>query len=101
MSKLMAYYRMLRSFFLATHPRCELYTAHRSEHVHHARGRVGTLLLDMRFWKALCPSAHDFVSEKPTVAKSYGLLCQKGQWNTAPNDEETKRLKALMRELAK
>jgi hypothetical protein len=52
--------------------------------VHHRRGRIGKLLLDKRFWCALCLECHQWVHQNPAEARSYRLICQIGQWNTMP-----------------
>lgn len=41
--------------------------------VHHAKGRIGSLYLDERYWRALCMSAHDWVEKNPDKAKELGL----------------------------
>lgn len=61
--------------------------SHACEDVHHARGRLGPLLLDQRFWKPVCRKAHNFLGNNPNMARALGLLCQPGEWNTAPREE--------------
>lgn len=41
--------------------------------VHHAKGRIGSLYLDERYWRALCMSAHEWVEKNPDKAKELGL----------------------------
>jgi hypothetical protein len=41
--------------------------------VHHRRGRVGGLLLDVRHWSALCRTHHSFVTEHPKTAVEMGI----------------------------
>lgn len=41
--------------------------------VHHAKGRVGSLMLDQRYWRALCGAHHQFVTEHPPEARAAGL----------------------------
>lgn len=67
-------YRVVRDEYLATnkvceHPEC----SNPSEDLHHAKGRVGILLTDTRYFKALCRKCHRWVEENPTDAKSMGL----------------------------
>lgn len=50
--------------------------------IHHTRGRIATLLCDTRHWKALCLPCHQQVGDNPEWARSVGLLCEKGLWNT-------------------
>jgi hypothetical protein len=40
--------------------------------IHHKKGRVGSLLLDTRFWIALSREGHKFVEENPIWAKENG-----------------------------
>jgi hypothetical protein len=102
MMKLMAYYRMRRLEFLSDHPYCQCH--HKpcyASQVHHSRGRNGTLLLDERFWMALCSAAHDLVKEQPETARRIGLLAKRGEWNVAPQDAQTEQLRQLMIELTR
>jgi len=41
--------------------------------VHHRRGRVGGLLLDERFWSALCSPCHAWVTVNPARAYELGI----------------------------
>lgn len=97
----MAYYRTRKELFLKAHPMCDWKEEKRATEIHHVRGRAGTLLLDERFWKALCSTAHDFVHENMAMAREVGLLCQVGEWNTAPDDDATRRLKCLIEDLTR
>lgn len=45
---------------------------HNAEELHHAKGRIGALLLDERYWVPLCSAAHDFVTNHPTIAEQRG-----------------------------
>jgi len=40
--------------------------------VHHKKGRIGSLLLDTRYWIALSREGHDFVEKNPVWAKENG-----------------------------
>lgn len=53
----------------------------RSRDIHHARGRVGSLLTDWRHWLALCRPCHNWVAEHPEAARLAGFLCAVGEWN--------------------
>jgi len=101
MTKLMSVYCERRELFLSNHPICSVYLTEKADQIHHVRGRAGTLLLDTRFWKAVCQHAHDFIHDQPGMAREAALLCPRGDWNRAPNDAETKRLRALMAALTK
>jgi hypothetical protein len=98
----MAYYRRRRNIFLMATPICLCHGGRcLAEHIHHSRGRAGTLLLDERFWIPLCFAAHELIQEHPDVARRADLLCAKGEWNVAPNDAETERLRDLIIELTR
>lgn len=97
--RLLEEYRTLRITFLLSKPRCEKNSKLISEDVHHSRGRAGTLLLDVRFWKAVARKSHDWIQAHPEEARARGLLCQPGEWNRPPRDAETARLRALMMSL--
>ena len=67
-------YRALRDGYLATHKVCEHPECKNlSEDLHHAKGRVGGLLTDVRYFKALCRRCHRWVEENPEQAKALGL----------------------------
>ena len=40
--------------------------------IHHKKGRIGSLLLDTRYWIALSREGHKFVEENPEWAKENG-----------------------------
>ena len=85
MTSIMAQYRKQKGVFLATHPWCQVYgKPNLATQIHHSRGRSGTLLLDERFWLAVCPSAHDFIHRDPAAARANGYLCALGEWNKPP-----------------
>ena len=70
----LAEYRALRDAYLKEHKICEHPECKSpSEDLHHAKGRVGDLLTDVRYFKALCRRCHRWVEENPTEAKSIGL----------------------------
>ena len=54
---------------------------HRSESVHHKRGRLGKLLLDERHWLPCCLQSHDWIHANISLARSLDLIAQPGQWN--------------------
>jgi len=67
-------YRKIRDEYLADHKVCQHPDCKNlSEDLHHAKGRVGSLLTDVRFFKALCRSCHRWVEENPEGAKALGL----------------------------
>lgn len=52
--------------------------------VHHTRGRAGSLLRDQRWWLAVSRCGHNFVHENIELAREYGWICPKGEWNRRP-----------------
>jgi len=67
-------YRVVRDGYLSAnkiceHPECK----NLSEDLHHAKGRVGSLLTDVRYFKALCRRCHRWVEDNPDEAKAIGL----------------------------
>ena len=63
--------------------RCSICGYAKGIDVHHTRGRLGKLLLDERYWVALCRLHHAQVHAYPGWARSKGLICEKGDWNKA------------------
>jgi len=49
--------------------------------VHHRNGRLGSLLLDERFWVAISSQAHDWVHRRILDARKRGWIAPEGQWN--------------------
>lgn len=89
-------YKRMRIAFLKENTDCAVFDGPANQ-VHHRRGRLRTLLLDQRFWIAVSAAGHEWINAHPALARERGLLCDPGQWNTAPIDEETGRLRQLMR----
>lgn len=85
-ARIVEYHKKRRSFLLAN-PWCAWGLAQnpkkhiRSTEVHHTRGRIGALLLDERFWKAVSSEGHNWIHAHPNEARKLGLLCEVGQWN--------------------
>lgn len=63
-------YTIKRLQFLAQpeNQRCPI-TGKQTTDVHHKKGRVGTLLLDTRFWLAVSREGHKQIEENPEWAK--------------------------------
>lgn len=53
--------------------------------VHHAKGRIGSLYLDERYWVPLCMEAHEWVEKNPNEAKDKELSFSR----LAVNQEKT------------
>ena len=66
-----AYWPLQRKF-LEANPICQRCQVRRSTDLHHARGRRGALLLDERWFKALCRQCHSHVTEHPREALEQG-----------------------------
>ena len=82
LTKRMKDYLNQKAVFLAKHPYCMVHgKPHLATQIHHSRGRVGTLLLDERFWFAVGQSGHAFIHEEPAAARAMGYLCKTGDWN--------------------
>lgn len=95
----MSHYMKLRKQFLSSQPKCAVRSSDKSRDIHHSRGRMGTLLIDTRFWKAVSRRAHEWIGQNPVEARSLGLLCQPGEWNNPPKDAETTRLRGIIKAL--
>ena len=66
-------YRKKRDVFmkgkLCEFPDCK----EKATDLHHAKGRVGALLTDVRYFKALCRKCHRWAEENPDQAKALGI----------------------------
>ena len=76
--------------------RCAVFPARAATQNHHKRGRLGTLLIDKRFWIGVSMEGHVWIDANRAKAMKLGLLAAKGYWNLAPDDEETRRLKNII-----
>ena len=80
-----------RAVYLLARPACETHwqiwggafppTPQKSIDIHHVRGRTGSLLIESKFWKAVCRACHCWIQDNPTQARERGLLAPLGQWN--------------------
>lgn len=68
-----AKYLVLRIEFLGKpeNQKCPI-TGKPTTDVHHMKGRIGSLLLDTRYWVALSREGHKYVEENPEWAKENG-----------------------------
>lgn len=56
------------------HPECEFPgCSAKSTDLHHGAGRVGKLLLEEKYFKALCRRHHNYCEEHPLHAQQLGL----------------------------
>ena len=73
-------YRSARNRFMKANPRCQALGCNKaSTELHHMRGRRH-LLLDERFWKALCREHHEMCTSSPSQAHDLGIVCGRGEW---------------------
>ena len=72
----LAEYKRRRNIFMADNPICmakvEGCTMEATE-CHHALGRVGALLTNVKYFKAVCHSCHVWIENHPLDAKEKGL----------------------------
>lgn len=67
------YYKKLAAAFLKAHPLCACGCGRKSAEVHHMRGRVGKLLTDVTYFKAVSRTCHRRIENTPALAKLLGL----------------------------
>lgn len=65
-------------------------------HTHHIRGRLKTLKFDTRFFCHTTFENNLWPHRNPKKAQALGLIAGPGEWNVAPNDAETERIKSWM-----
>jgi hypothetical protein len=79
-AKQQAAYAKLRVAFLGEHVTCELFCSlypkpRRATEVHHAAGKEGALLTDVRHFKAACRECHTRLHQiSPREAREHGFL---------------------------
>lgn len=75
--KRQAAYKVVRKYYLAEHPRCEALVSRgctgSADQVHHKCGRIGDLLINMKYFLATCDSCHKWIELNPKKAKILGL----------------------------
>ena len=70
----LAEYRVARDLYLRNHPVCEFYTCDcREVELHHMAGRIGELLVNPKYFKALCREHHHWTEMNSIKAKEMGL----------------------------
>jgi len=69
-------YLVENRLFLSENPFCQVKVSHicltTSTQIHHKKGRIGNLLLDKRYWLAICGACHLYIETHPTKAKENG-----------------------------
>lgn len=67
-------YRKRRDAYFKEYPVCEFPDCTSTDiTLHHMRGRIGILLIDIQYFKSLCGKHHRFVEENPETAQKLGL----------------------------
>jgi hypothetical protein len=67
-------YRVVRDAYMRDHKICEHpECSSPSTELHHSKGRIGKLLTNPLYFKALCNSCHFWVEKNPILAKELGL----------------------------
>lgn len=59
-------YKDLREEFIAKHPLCQANICgctKASTEIHHKKGRIGKLLLYVKYWLAVCSHCHTYITE--------------------------------------
>lgn len=72
-SKRLQEYRKVRDEYMKSKPICEWCNTSPATDLHHAAGKIGSLLTDTRYFKALCRGCHTEVELNPRWAKENGL----------------------------
>lgn len=81
-------YKNLRIDFLARNPYCAWGLKQNpprripATQTHHKFGRIGRLLNYVPAFIAVSAEGHDFINNNPDKAREFGLLCQRGQYNS-------------------
>lgn len=106
MAKVMAFYNnVVKPEFLRANPICAVHADGKvkclADQIHHVRGRLATLLIDTRFFKGVCLCGHQFIDQNRELTRECGLLCDKGDWNKAPEDEETRVIREIIKDITK
>lgn len=69
-------YSVDRIKFLQDNPVCKIQVdgcTHKATQVHHAKGRIGELLLNQKYWVATCASCHTWAEVNPIESKEIGI----------------------------
>lgn len=76
------YRKRVREIFSIKQPCRMPMCSERATEIHHTHGRMGKLLNYEPLWALLCKDCHRFVHEHPNAARTLGLMCEKGLWNS-------------------
>ena len=70
--KQMNEYRKVRIEFLKDHPKCQACNFQSADQIHHKKGRTGSLLVDTKYFLAVCDDCHRFIENNPLEALKMG-----------------------------
>lgn len=91
-------YSKIKLVWLPKNARCLACNLRKTDDVHHMRGRLRSLLIDLRFWLPVCRSCHDWIQANPRMARELGWLAELGKWKVEPKDAQTNRLRDVLDE---
>lgn len=69
-------YSTLRKVFLESHPTCQAQLPRctgKANQIHHKKGKIGKLYLDIWHFLAICDNCHKWIELNPTLAQELGL----------------------------
>lgn len=67
-------YRKVRDAYMKENPICQYPKCEsKSSDLHHSKGRIGSLLTEVKYFKALCRAHHQHIEENPALAYKLGL----------------------------
>lgn len=88
-------YRARVKVWLDENPRCfacpqiSPFNVRFATECHHFRGRLGSLLMDERYWRPVCHSCHMYIHGFVEHARRLGLICKEGDWNKPGPQEKS------------
>lgn len=77
-------YGAKKLLFLAANRYCQVCGINWSYDCHHTRGRLGPLLMDERYWLAVCRECHTKIHKEVAWSKEMGYI--EDNWNSLPVD---------------
>ena len=73
-------YKNIAAAYLFGHQTCEACNERPADHIHHKRGKVGSLKSNSRFFMALCPKCHRWIHDNIAAARLNGWIADAGDW---------------------
>jgi hypothetical protein len=77
MVKLMKEYNKQKALFLNEHPMCAVFPYVPATEIHHKKGRLGSLLLDERFWLPVSLVGHTYIHNNPALSYEQGWMIKR------------------------